>query len=380
MQYRQYGRFGYEISALGFGAMRLPMTEDGHVDMDKAVPMLQRAFDLGVNYVDSARGYCRDESHIAVGRALKGYRERVYLSTKNPEKSDDGDKWQANLEQALEGLEENYIDFYHIHCCTWEKYTGPMAAPGGPRERMQQALDQGLIRHRCFSSHDTCENTIKLIETGEFDGMLVQYNLLDRSYEEAIACAHEKGMGVAIMGTVGGGRLAGFSDQIRAMVPDAGHEPATPAMAVRFVLSNPCVTVALSGMRRIEEVEQNCRTAAEARLLDDGEWREVNASLERLKGLADLYCTGCNYCLPCPHGVDIPRNFTLMNYHRVYGLTEYAKAQYAAMAREKPEDPERTPHLAAACCNECGACLEKCPQKIPIIEQLKEVDATLGGG
>ncbi|MFO7871232.1 MAG: aldo/keto reductase, partial [Kiritimatiellia bacterium] len=151
MEYRTYGKLGYRISALGFGAMRLPM-RDGHVIMDEAVPLLRHGFDRGINYVDSARGYCANESQVAVGKAVKGRRDEVFVSTKNPEKSADGDAWWRNLEESLELLDDSRIDFYHCHGLQWGQWTGDMAKAGGAKEMTQKALDEGLIRHRVFSS------------------------------------------------------------------------------------------------------------------------------------------------------------------------------------------------------------------------------------
>lgn len=379
MEYRTYGKLGYEISSLGFGAMRLPM-HDGHVVMEEAVPLIRRAFDQGVNYVDSARGYCANESQVAVGKAVKGYRDRVFVSTKNPSKTDDGDAWWRNLEESLELLDESTIDFYHCHGLQWDQWTGDMAKPGGAKEMTQKALDEGAVRHRVFSSHDSPGNIMKLIETGEFDGMLVQYNLLDRSNEDAIALAAERGMGVVVMGPVGGGRLAGYSDEIRALIPGGEQEARMPEYALRFVLSNRNVTCALSGMREPSDVEENVKTVNQAHLLSDAEWESVGEALDRLREHAKLYCTGCRYCMPCPHGVNIPHNFSLLNYYRIYGLKDYAVAKYLAQpAAFKDDDTERRPRLRASACQACKACLDKCPQNIAIIEQLQEVDRLLGG-
>ncbi|MFO7870597.1 MAG: aldo/keto reductase, partial [Kiritimatiellia bacterium] len=291
----------------------------------------------------------------------------------------DGDAWWRNLEESLELLDDSRIDFYHCHGLQWGQWTGDMAKAGGAKEMTQKALDEGLIRHRVFSSHDKPGNIMKLIETGEFDGMLVQYNLLDRANEEAIALAAERGMGVFVMGPVGGGRLAGYSDEIRSLIPGGDQESRMPGLALRFVLSNRNVTCALSGMRQISEVDENVDTVSSLSLLSDAEWNSVSEALDRLKKHAELYCTGCNYCMPCPHGVNIPRNFTLMNYYRVYGLQDVARERYLNQPEAFAEDDtQRRPRLRASACTECGACLDKCPQNIAIIDQLKEVDRVLG--
>jgi hypothetical protein len=372
LQYKEYGKTGDKVSALGFGAMRLPMVE-GHVDMELAVSIIRRALELGVNYVDSAVGYCNGESQIAVGKAIKGRRDKLFVSTKNHYRGESADEWQECLDQSLERIDVDYIDFYHLHGLRWEVYQKQLGS-GKPIERFRKAKDEGLIRHMCFSSHDDPENIKKLIDTGEFEGMLVQYNLLDRHNEEAIAYAHEHDMGVAIMGPVGGGRLVAPSDQIQNMV---GEAKSTPEVALRFVLSNPNVTLALSGMNSLQMVEENVATASREEPLSEQERIQVLEALEETKRMADLYCTGCGYCMPCPNDVDIPENFRMMNYHRMFGLTEYAKEQYKRLGKKRKRDGEIVEAWAEACI-ECGECEPKCPQNIPIREQLKETASTLG--
>ena len=367
MQYREYGKTGIKLSALGFGCMRFPM-EERHVKKEETIKMLHRAMDLGVNYFDSAVGYCNGESQIVLGKAIKGRRDNLYISTKNHYKGDDPEEWRRFLDQSLERLGIDYIDFYHLHGLTLEQYTDHLL-PNGPIDEARKAKEKGLIKHLCFSSHDKPENIMKLIDTGEFEGILVQYNLLDRHNEEAIAYAHEKGLGVVIMGTVGGGRLVPPSEKVQSVV--SGEVKSTPEVAIRFVLSNPNVTVALSGMNSIEMVEENVATASRPEPLSAEERQRILDMLEENKRLEELYCTGCEYCMPCPNGVDIPGNFSAMNLLRVWGLKELAKRRYARLGRRK-KDGEPAPAWAEACV-ECGECEPKCPQDIPIIEQLKEV-------
>jgi predicted aldo/keto reductase-like oxidoreductase len=370
MQYREYGRTAIKVSPLGFGCMRLPMEND-HVKEEYTITMLRHAMDLGVNYFDTGVGYCNQESQVVLGKAIKGRRDKLYISTKNPHKGDDSKEWRRLLEESLERLDIDYIDFYHCHGLSWQQYVEGFSK--GPLAEARKAQKEGLFRYLGFSSHDS-ENIPKLIDTGEFAGMTVQYNLLDRKNEEAIAMAHEKGMGVVIMGPIGGGRLVAGSEQFRNLIPGGGKS--SPEVALRFVLSNPNVTIALSGMNSIEMVDENVATASHTEPLSDEEHQHVLEMLEENKRLADLYCTGCGYCMPCENGVDIPENFRLMNYHRIYGLTEMSRGRYGRLGERKVED-KPAPAWAEACI-ECGKCEPKCPQDIPIREQLKEVRETLG--
>lgn len=372
MQYKEYGKTGDKVSALGFGLMRLPMVED-HVDMDLSVQLIRRAIELGLNYLDSAVMYCSHESQVAFGEGIKGLRDKVYVSTKNHYKGESGDEWQKNLDDSLERISVDYIDFYHLHDLRWEQYQN-MLGKDKPIERFRKAKEEGLIRHKCFSCHDTPENMMKLIDTGEFEGMLCQYNLLDRRNEEAIAHAHEKGLGVAIMGPVGGGRLVAPSEQIQEIVGGARN---TPEVALRFVFSNPNVTLALSGMSSMTMVEENTATASREEPLTTEEKQNVLDMLTETERLSDLYCTGCGYCMPCPNDIDIPANFSAMNYYKVWGLKEHARQLYKRLGRKRK--PDRTVVEAwAEACIECGECEPKCPQNIPIREQLKETAAALG--
>ena len=374
MQYRPFGNTGVNISALGFGAMRLPMTPDGeHVDEEKAIPVIQRAYELGVTYFDTAPYYCKHESEIVLGKAIKPWRDKIQLSTKNPIDDADGAGYRERLETSLRKLGVEHIDFYHMWGINWETYEKYIIAPGGPLDEARKAKEEGLVRHISFSFHDTPEALVRLIDTGHFESMTVQYNLLDRANEQAIHYAREKGLGVVIMGPVGGGRLSGFSSDIAKMV--SGGVKSNPEIALRFVLSHPGVSCAISGMGTIQMVEENVATASRIGPLSPEERVQIMAALDQTKQLADLYCTGCGYCMPCPNDVNIPQNFEYMNYYRVYGLKEFARQAYADLG---VKNIEWNKGLKAEFCLQCGECEPKCPQNIPIMAQLEEVARTLG--
>ena len=367
------GRTGLKASVLGFGAMRLPMVE-GHVDREKAIPMFHRAFEAGVNYVDSAVFYCNDDSQRAVGDALKGWRDRIIVSTKNHhyEKSNKAG-WWSHLENSLSRLQVQHIDIYNHHGLNWKAFCEQLDGPDGLYREMLKAKDQGLIRHICFSFHDSCENLIKLIDTDMFESVTCQYNLLDRSNEAGIAHAHEKNMGVVIMGPVAGGRLGETGGDLAASLP--GGIASTPELALRYVMANPNVTVALSGMSTLQHVIENTAVAEKAADLSPAENTDIAKAMEQLKKMADLYCTGCGYCKPCPNGVAIPDIFRMANLYRVYGAKSAARSQYAGLIRDKKDDSK-----PADACVECGKCEEKCPQHIKIMEQLKQAHTLLTSG
>jgi len=379
MIYKTFGNTGKKVSALGFGAMRLPMKEvDGAkiVDEDLAVPLMQKAFEMGVNYVDTAPLYCEKLSEAAVGKALKGWRDKVYLSTKNPIEDNDGDNWTKRLENSLKKLDTDYIDFYHFWGISLKSFQGWQGLKYGPIEAAYKAKEQGLIKHISFSYHDAAENYKPIIDSGIFESTLVQYNMLDRSNEENIAYAKSKGLGVVVMGPVGGGRLGAPSEKIQGLLKDKiGGQglSSTAEMALRFVLANENVDIALSGMGNLDMLNENFAVASRTGHLTEEELQHIKKMMEENKELAKLYCTGCNYCLPCPQEINIPYLFEIMNRHKVYGLTQHAKEAYHEMMMGwswiKSKDGSK--------CIACGSCEKKCPQKLPIIEQLKETHSVL---
>ena len=360
MQYREYGKTGKKVSTLTFGAMRLPK------DHDEGVALLQYGMDLGINYIDTAMMYVDGESEIMVGKAIKGRRDKVYISSKNAISEWTNDAWRRNLDQTLTKLDTDYIDFYCVvHGMSWHAFENHFSKPNGGLEAAIKARDEGVIKHIAMSSHDSPEGIMKLIDTGIFAGMIVQYNLLDRANEQAIAHAHASGVAACIMGPVAGGRLGARSDEIAGMIET--EVSSIPDLALRFVLSNPNVTTALSGMGNRQMVEENVATCSREEPLSQIELRAIRQAVKDNEKLAQLYCTGCGYCLPCPQGVAIPEIFAAMNYHRVWGLTDHAKRLYRRFGPDHKDGKQN-----ASACVECGICELKCPQNIPIIEQLKE--------
>ena len=372
MIYRKLGNTGYTISQLGFGAMRLPMGGNGpdaRVNRDLAIPMIHRAFELGINYIDTARGYCNEDSQRAVGEALESWsgRENIIVSTKNPYFGNDEKEWWTNLENSLRRLRVESVDIFHYHGITWKMFSEDIEPRVGAW--MQKAYDQGLVKHIFASFHDTNESLVKLIDTGCVETITLQYNMLDRRLEEGIAYAREKGLGVVVMGPVAGGRLAEPSSVMKGVL---GEKARIPEMALKFVLSNPDIACAISGMETIQHVEENVAIAENEIMLSEQDIEEINIHLDKLKNMADLYCTGCGYCMPCPQGVSIPRIFQLFNQARVYDIWETSRQSYNWIGNVAWE-----PGQQADACVECGECEEKCPQNIEIRKQLAESHSML---
>ena len=374
MQYRPFGNTGVNISALGFGCMRLPeiQQEDGSwmVDQEKTDAMLMRAYELGVNYFDTALYYCHSNSEIAIGKALKPIRDKVYISTKCPLElvKEPGD-FRKTLETSLKKLDTLYVDFYHfwgINQKTFDEKIVPMNLIA----EAQKLKEEGLIRHISFSFHDSPEALKHIIDNGEgLESVLLQYNLLDRANEEMIQYAAKKGLGVVVMGPVGGGRLAAPTELAAKLGTEAVN---TYELAFKFVLGNPGVCCALSGMQNIDMVEQNAKVASLENPMSEEEWRRVGESLENLKKFSELYCTGCGYCQPCPKGINIPKIFQAYTYLNVYGLKDLAKNTWNGYLNN-----EKNPGVKPDACVNCGYCERKCPQHLKVRELLKKVEGVL---
>lgn len=372
MNYRKFGNTGEQISALGFGCMRFPEYEkEGKhfVDQDKVDEMIQTAYERGVNYYDTAPYYCNKNSEAALGRAVKGFRERILVSTKIPlEVCNKPGDYRRQLESSLKNLDMEYIDFYHFWGISRDKFDNIITKQDLLADALK-AKEEGLIRHISFSFHDE-PTAIRHIIDGSFrrgipmESMLCQYNLIDRSNEEMLAYAQSRGLGTVAMGPVGGGRLAAPTELTERLTKDSSL--ATYALAFKFCLGNPDLNCALSGMQTLQMVEQNTEIASDSSAFSPEEWKQLGDSLETLKKFNDLYCTGCKYCQPCPAAINIPHIFNAYTYHNVYGLKEHAQRMFDDYVAKDGK-------LLTDCLN-CGKCERACPQHLKIREELARVE------
>jgi predicted aldo/keto reductase-like oxidoreductase len=389
MKYRKMGSLGWEVSALGFGAMRLPTKRRflvRTVDEKRAIRIIRQAIDLGVNYVDTAWPYHLGASERIVGQALQdGYREKVHLATKLPTfmvlRPDDYDRI---LNQQLGRLQLDGVDIYLFHSMNamqLEKIKRLNLIA-----KMEEARAQNKIKYIGFSFHDNLSVFKEVVDYYDWDLVQIQYNYMDTGIQattEGLEYAHSKGISVVIMEPVKGGQLVNPPPEARAIMDRATTKRTPVDWALQFVWNRPEVSVVLSGMSDEKMVDENCASAGRSGIgslsaEDEAILSEV-AAIYRQKILVP--CTACGYCMPCPAGVNIPRNFALLNEcsgssQRVFRWM--SKLGYLGLANSKRRLNKENPNGNAAMCIKCGKCLEKCPQQIDIPTELEKVHAIMG--
>jgi len=374
MHYRRMRGVDAPLSVLGFGAMRLPKTPDGRIDRGAATAMVRHAIDAGVNYVDTAYVYHEGESEPFLGEALgDGYRERVRLATKLPgwlvESRADMDRY---LDEQRGRLRTDIIDFYLLHGLNragWERLQRL-----GVLEFLDDALADGRIRHAGFSFHDDFAAFTPIVDAYDWTFAQVQYNYMDVHYQggvEAVRYAADRLLGVVVMEPLRGGALARPIPGAAELWASAGAERTPAEWGLAWLWDQPEVTVVLSGMSAMDQLDENL---AHANLARPGSLSPVERAVyDDVRALyrdrAAVGCTRCGYCQPCPSGVDIPECFSHYNEAFVYGDTAGAKSGYHIFARYGG---------AASKCTECGECEERCPQGLPIRKYLKAVTELLG--
>ena len=380
MQYRKFGKLDWEVSALGFGAMRLPVIDRDQANVDEAesIRMIRYAIDHGVNYLDTAYMYHSGHSERIVGRALKdGYRQRMKLATKMPigmvKAPEDFDRL---FNEQLERLQDDRIDFYLLHglnASGWSK-----ARDFGVIRWAEEKMDQGSIDRLGFSFHDDYEVFKEIVNAYDnWTFCQVQYNFMDVDFQagrRGVEYAAEKGLAVVVMEPLRGGLLAKEPPEQVAKVWATASQKRTPAeWGLLWVWNQPQVSLALSGMSTMEQVVENVTVAS--RSAPDTLTADELALFDRIReayhGLSPIPCTSCGYCMPCPNGVEIPRIFKIYNEAIMYGDPRTGRLRYRGPGGLKEEQ-------CADQCTECEECLEACPQEIPIPEWLQKAHELLG--
>ena len=363
MQYRKFGSTGVEVSALGFGCMRLPVNEDKTINEEKAIAMIRHAIDSGVNYVDTAYPYHQGTSELVVGKALKdGYREKTYLADKLPiwllESEEDFDKY---LDEQLAKLQTDHIDFYLLHALSHERFYEKVKKYNVTK-KLAEAKAAGKIRYIGFSFHDSLDLFKEIVDYFDWDFCQIQYNYINLNYQagtEGLKYAANKGLGVVIMEPLLGGKLANLAPHVAEVIPDKKSQV---EYAFDFLWDKPEVSLLLSGMTEPEQVEQNLEYASRSSIgMVTEEDRAVYAAAKKIfDEVALINCTKCAYCMPCPFGLNIPEIFNAYNMSASHGMAK-AKEAYGALETK------------ADACRACHHCEKECPQHFKISELMPKV-------
>jgi len=367
----------WEVSALGFGAMRLPVIgkDDSNIDESAAMKMIRHAIDQGVNYLDTAYPYHMDRGEIFVGKALRdGYRERIKLATKMPpwyiQSFDDYDRY---LDEQLKRLQTDHIDFYLLHSMNSELW--PRLRDLDVLQWAENTISDGRIHHLGFSFHDNFEVFKEIVDAyDKWTVCQIQYNFMDIEYQagtRGLKYAADRELAVAVMEPLRGGLLTKELPESIARMCENAPVQRTPAdRALQWVWNQPEVSVVLSGMSAMNHVTENLASAENACIssLSADELFFIDKLRDEYQMLNPVPCTGCNYCMPCPNGVNIPRIFELYNDAITYNEPRPSRFHYRLLPQEEQGDN----------CIDCQECEELCPQDFSIPEWLEKAHQWLG--
>ena len=377
MKYRPFGKLDFQVSALGFGAMRLPVIDGDQTKINEpeAIRMIRYAIDHGVNYVDTAWPYHGGHSEGVVGQALQdGYREKVKLATKLPARlvktAGDFDRF---LNEQLKRLQTDHIDFYLLHGLN--KRTWPNVRDLDVIAWAEKTMQDGRFLHLGFSFHDEYEVFKEIVDAYEkWMFCQIQYNYMDTEYQagtKGLQYAAEKGLAMVIMEPIRGGQLAKQPPETVANIWRSAPNKRSPAeWALQWVWNHPEVSTVLSGMTTLEQVIENIESAERSHpnFLTEEELSLVDQVREEYKKRSPIPCTNCQYCLPCPNNVNIPGILGLYNDAAKYGDVKRTQFLYTIRIQEGEK---------ASQCLECKDCEDLCPQGITISEWIKKADDLL---
>ena len=372
MQYRRLGNCEQDVSILGMGCMRLPIIDEdeGRIDEVRATALLHQAIDAGINYLDTAYPYHQGQSEVFLGKALRrnGLRDRVLLASKLPcwaiESSADFDRY---LNEQLTRLQTDHIDCYLLHALKQDWWTRLYEL--GVLDFLERAKADGRIGCAGFSFHDELPVFKTIVDRYDWGFCMIQYNYMDQEIQAGRAgmeYAAARGLGVMVMEPLRGGHLAHpASEELQALWEQAEVRRSPAEWALRWVWNHPQVSGLLSGMNSPEQITENVRIAASVRpgAMSAAELALVDRVRELLRRRIKIPCTCCNYCLPCPAGVNIPKIFSLYNDGFIYGDHRFPQRLYSIAMNASARADQ---------CTGCGRCEELCPQRIAIIDGLAE--------
>ena len=378
MIYRNFQ--GLKLSALGFGAMRLPVIDgdDSRIDEAATFGMVDTAMRGGINYYDTAWGYHGENSEWVMGRALSRYpRDSFYLATKFP--GYDASNWgkvKEIFERQLEKLGVEYFDFYLFHnVCEMNVDAYLDDAKYGIYSYLIEQKRLGRIKHLGFSCHGSMPVLKRFLDAygKDMEFCQLQLNYLDWTFQhgkEKVELLRQWGIPVWVMEPLRGGKLASLPPEHASALKALRPDEEIPAWAFRFLQSIPSVTMILSGMSSQEQLEKNLATFAEDRKLNEEEMQTLLDIAEKMLSRGTVPCTACHYCVShCPMGLDIPHLLSLYNEHAYTGGGFIAPMALSAL----PDDKQ------PQACLQCRSCEQVCPQQIKISEVLADFSQKLGG-
>jgi len=381
MKYRKFGKLDWKPSALGFGCMRLPQTDQdmAHVDEAEAIRMLRYAIDHGVNYLDTAAVYHMGNSERVVGKALKdGYRRKVKLATKLTLFAlKSGDEFDRFFNNQLERLQTDKIDFYLLHGLNRQlwKFVQEWKAI----RWVEGKIAAGQIGYLGFSFHDEYDVFKEIVDAYDnWTFCQLQYNYMDvknQAGRRGLEYAAGKNLAVVVMEPIRGGLLAKKPPALVAKVWQTSSIDRSPAeWALQWVWKHPEVSVVLSGMSTMQQVKENLAAAERSGpgKLSKGELSFIGKVRKAYLGSSPVPCTKCGYCLPCPNGVETPTIFEMFNEATMYDDFTRAQFRYMGAGPDSLREDQR-----ADKCQECKECVEKCPQHIPVPDWLKKAHEKL---
>ncbi len=367
MIYRKFKNLDEKLSLLGFGSMRLPLDADGEIDVEHVKKMVAYGIENGVTYFDHAWFYHNYKSESLMGEILSEYdRSSIYMADKMPLWECESEEDVENLfKKQLENLKTDYIDFYLLHAVNpkvIEKFHKFNVA-----EKLTRWKAEGKINHVGFSFHSDLETFKIAIDLYDWEFSLLQLNYMDVDHQQGITgynMLKEREIPVFIMEPVKGGNLAGFNDEINKIFLDYNPDASIASWAIRWLAALDNVAVIVSGMSNFEQIVDNIKTIKAYDGVTDEEMLLIDQVYKEVKARNKVNCTGCNYCMPCPLGVNIPKAFSVLNDYSMYENEKFLDWAYSLLHRDKQLPSQ---------CVDCGKCVPLCPQNLDIPNLLKEV-------
>lgn len=363
---RMIPAFGKEISRLGYGGMRFPKNGD-EVDMDAAVQLLRKAYEMGINYFDTAMVYHKGESEKIFGKAFEPYPRDSYLIADKMSiwLCSDEEDMKARFYNQLKTLKTDYIDFYLVHSLNRNHYK--KVKDLHCVEFLQQMKQEGKIKHLGFSFHDTYQVFTQILNDYTWDFVQIQLNYLDwhnQGAEQLYRELERRNLPVMVMEPVRGGYLATIDSERAKPFLELEPQRSIASWAIRWVESLPQVAVVLSGMSDLQQLEDNVATMTHFEPMNEQELAAIDRVVEEIRKVNEIPCTGCRYCMDCPMGVDIPEIFSIYSQYKIFGKEKAFVQDY----EEVVEHGNGAEH-----CVRCMACTTKCPQMIAIPDKLEMI-------